>query len=225
MNSNIKSNHQLSIKNAVIWSAKYVCIILFTEIISIAIVRKYNTTLEPFINFLLFLLLGISFFIVLRNQTSFKIDFFYHATASNILISLACAFLLYFLLDKGIDPILENSFPQSEFDYQNTIKSLLKTPYLSFLHVCIAAPIIEELLMRGFILGGLQKKYGVLTGLFVSSLLFAVLHFNMVQTFSALFCGVIIGLLYLKTGSLFCCILTHSTYNMISYLLIILDRY
>lgn len=225
MNSNIKSNHQLSIKNAVIWSVKYISIIIFTEIISIAIVRKYNTTLEPYINFLLFLLLGISFFIVLQHQTQFKIDFFYHTTAGKILLSLVCAILLYFLLDKGIDPILENRFPQSESDYQDTIKSLLKTPYLSFLHVCIAASIMEELLMRGFILGGLQKKYGVLTALFVSSLLFAVLHFNMVQTLSALFCGVILGLLYVKTGSLFCCILTHSTYNIISYLLIILDRF
>lgn len=225
MNSNIKSYHQLSIKNSVIWSAKYVCVILFTEIINIAIVRKYNTTLEPYINFLLYLLLGISFFIVLRNQTSFKIDFFYHTTAKNILLSLVCAILLYFFLDKGIDPILENYFPQSESDYQDAIRSLVKTPYLSFLHVCIAAPIIEEFLMRGFILGGLQKKYGVLTALCVSSILFAILHFNMVQTLSALFCGVILGLLYLKTGSLFCCILTHSTYNMISYLLDILDMY
>lgn len=76
----------------------------------------------------------------------------------------------------------------------------------------------EELLTRSFLLGGLLDGYGPAAALLVSSLVFALLHFNMVQTLSALVCGLALGTLYLKTGSVFCCILAHSGYNVVSYL-------
>lgn len=50
----------------------------------------------------------------------------------------------------------------------------------------------------------------------ISAVLFALLHFNMAQTLSALVCGLVLGLLYLRTGSLFCCVITHMGYNLIS---------
>ncbi len=43
------------------------------------------------------------------------------------------------------------------------------------------------------------------------------MHFNMVQTLSAMICGLILGLLYLQTDSVICCIAAHAGYNMISY--------
>lgn len=76
--------------------------------------------------------------------------------------------------------------------------------------------------MRGFLLGGLSVKYGRLIALSVSSLLFAFLHFNMVQTISAFICGLILGLLYIHTNLIFCCRLTHMGYNLISYIVVIL---
>ena len=86
------------------------------------------------------------------------------------------------------------------------------------LQVCIIAPVVEETLMRGVILGGLKNTYGSITALLVSSVLFAVLHFNMVQTLSAFMCGIVLGLLYLRTRSVFCCIIAHCGYNFISSL-------
>ena len=79
--------------------------------------------------------------------------------------------------------------------------------------------------MRGFLLSGLASNYGKVMALFVSSMLFALLHFNMVQTLSAFICGIVLGLLYLHTGSIFCCILTHAGYNLISYVTMILPLY
>ena len=79
--------------------------------------------------------------------------------------------------------------------------------------------------MRGFLLNGLAINYGKLIALFVSSMLFALLHFNMVQTLSAFICGIVLGLLYLYTDSIFCCILTHVGYNLISYVTMILPLY
>lgn len=76
--------------------------------------------------------------------------------------------------------------------------------------------------MRGFLLGGLSASCGKAAALIVSSALFALLHFNMVQTISALICGFILGLLYLKTDSVISCAAAHAGYNMISYFTAIL---
>ncbi|MDE7249661.1 MAG: CPBP family intramembrane metalloprotease, partial [Lachnospiraceae bacterium] len=114
-------------------------------------------------------------------------------------------------------PIFESVFPKSEQAYQATIQSLIKSPITSLLQVCIIAPVIEEILMRGFVLGGLKNTYGVIVALFISALFFTILHFNMVQTLSAFVCGIILGLLYIKTDSIPCCIIAHCGYNLISY--------
>ena len=101
---------------------------------------------------------------------------------------------------------------------------MVDAPRTTILIVVVLAPVVEEILMRGFVLDGLRGSCGAAAALLVSSLMFAVLHFNMVQTLSALVCGLGLGLLYLKTGSVFCCILAHGGYNLLSYLAEILPR-
>lgn len=101
------------------------------------------------------------------------------------------------------------------------IQSLITSPVTSLIQVCVLAPIIEEILMRGVVLGGLKNTYGSLVSLLISATLFALLHFNMVQTLSAFVCGVVLGLLYIKTSSIFCCMLAHCGYNLISYIAMI----
>ena len=107
--------------------------------------------------------------------------------------------------------------PGSEDRYQETLGHLREAPVLSFIQVCILAPVMEEILMRGFLLGGLSANYGRLAALLISSALFALLHFNMVQTLSAFICGILLGLLYIHTDSVILCIAAHAGYNMISY--------
>ena len=137
------------------------------------------------------------------------------------MLSIACSFLFFLLLDKGLDPIFEGMFPQSEQDYQKMIQSLIESPITSLIQVCILAPVIEEILMRGVVLGGLKNSYGAVTALLVSATFFACLHFNMVQTLSAFVCGIVLGLLYIKTNSVFCCMIAHGGYNLISYVAMI----
>ena len=87
--------------------------------------------------------------------------------------------------------------------------------------MCVVAPVIEEILMRGFVLGGLKDSYGNSVAILTSATLFALLHFNMVQTFSAFICGIILGILFIKTESILSCILAHFGYNLISFFIII----
>ena len=105
-----------------------------------------------------------------------------HISFVDMMLSIGCSFLFFLLLDRDFDPIFEGMFPQSEQDYQEIIQSLINSPMTSLIQVCVLAPVIEEILMRGAVLGGLKNSYGTVTALLISATLFACLHFNMVQT-------------------------------------------
>ncbi len=167
----------------------------------------------------------VVFLSLLARKNRFKINLFSNISSTRILFAIGCAILLYLILDKVSDPVFERFFPTSEKSYREKLRTLSKAPVISLLQICILAPTIEEILMRGYLLDGLSVSYGSIIALLVSSFLFALLHFNMVQTLSAFICGVILGLLYLKTGSIFCCILIHAGYDLISYLTMILPLY
>ena len=135
---------------------------------------------------------------------------------------LGCSVLFYFLLDKGLDPIFEDLFPSSKENYQQVIGLIKGSPIVSFLDFCILGPIIEEVLMRGFLLDGLSTNHGKIIALLISAAFFSILHFNIAQIVPSFICGIILGLLYYHTDSIFSCILAHIGYNTISYMVIML---
>lgn len=206
----------LKISNAVIWVAAWFGIMLFYTFLNVAVWRRAFPNCSEWINTIMILICAVGFICFLKSR--YEINLFSNVTLTGILLAVFCSVLFFLLLDKCLDPVFEKVFPQSEQDYQETIQSLVKSPVTSLLQVCIIAPVIEEILMRGFVLGGLEKSYGVMKALFISALLFALLHFNMVQTLSAFVCGIILGLLYLKTNSIPCCIIAHCGYNLLSYI-------
>lgn len=207
------------IGNVIIWAAAYFGIMLFYTFLDITVWRKAFPDHSEWINIIVITICASGFIYLLKSR--YEINILSNVTPTGILLAVCCSLLFFLLLDKCLDPVFENFFPQSEQDYQETIQSLIKSPITSFLHVCIIAPVTEEILMRGFVLGGLKDTYGVTAALLISAILFAILHFNMVQTLSAFVCGIILGLLYIKTNSVLCCIIAHSGYNLISYITII----
>ena len=80
---------------------------------------------------------------------------------------------------------------------------------------CIYAPVIEEVIYRGFILNGLIKKYSSIVALIISSLLFGIMHFNLFQSINAFLIGIIIGYIFIKTKSIYLCIFLHFCNNFI----------
>ena len=75
--------------------------------------------------------------------------------------------------------------------------------------------------MRGVFFCGLKNPYGTVAALLIFAMLFACLHFNMVQTLSAFVCSIVLGLLYIKTSSIFCCVIAYGGYNLIFYLVMV----
>ena len=71
----------------------------------------------------------------------------------------------------------------------------------------------EELLFRGVILSNL-KPYGKGMAILVSALLFGLMHMNLAQFLYATVAGVVLGIVYMATHSLWLCILIHFANNL-----------
>jgi uncharacterized protein len=80
----------------------------------------------------------------------------------------------------------------------------------------IIAPITEELLFRGIMLRGLLSRYRPINAVIITALLFALVHLNPWQFFSALFLGLVLGWFYVRSGSVTICIVGHAVYNSMS---------
>ena len=86
---------------------------------------------------------------------------------------------------------------------------------LTFFRVAITAGVVEELAFRGYVMGNL-RYYGDGFAIAVSSVMFAVLHGNMVQAPFALMAGCALGYLSVKTGTVWTGIIIHALNNSIS---------
>ncbi len=87
----------------------------------------------------------------------------------------------------------------------------------------VLVPIMEELFYRGFILKKLLTKYNSTLALFISALLFGIMHFNWLNlsysgltlVFITFLGGLMAGILYIKTNKVIYPIMFHTTWNMI----------
>jgi uncharacterized protein len=89
----------------------------------------------------------------------------------------------------------------------------------------VLTPVSEEIMCRGFIYGYLRSRFGFLVGLAVQSLFFTLLHTGIshgtygvvILTINWFIAGLILGLLYERTGSLLPPIICHSVINYFAF--------
>jgi len=93
-----------------------------------------------------------------------------------------------------------------------------------FLAVVIVAPIGEEIVFRGFLQKFLEDYWEDITrAVLVTSLFFAMIHFNPFWTIQIYLLGVVLGFLAWKTKSVVPSIILHSINNGAAYILSIFD--
>ncbi len=85
------------------------------------------------------------------------------------------------------------------------------------------APVFEELLCRGIILETLRRRWNNAVAIIVSSLFFGVVHADPATALAGFVVGVIFGVIYIRTSSLFSVIILHSINNAIAFMLINFD--
>ncbi len=94
-----------------------------------------------------------------------------------------------------------------------------------FLAVVIVAPIGEEIIFRGFLQRFLEKYWKDITrAVLVTSLFFAIIHFNPFWTIQIYLLGVILGFLSWKTKSVIPSIILHIVNNGSAFLLTNIDE-
>jgi membrane protease YdiL (CAAX protease family) len=87
--------------------------------------------------------------------------------------------------------------------------------------VVVVGPAFEELIFRGWLLGGLRERWGDGRAIAVSSALFAVIHGDPWAT-PALFClGCVFGWVYLRSGSLYASIVLHAMWNATTFTILL----
>ncbi len=86
---------------------------------------------------------------------------------------------------------------------------------LDFIVICVVPGFCEEFLFRGAIMTNCMP-FGRSNAILISALLFAIMHQNAEQIFFAFAAGIVLGVVYEKTGSIWNCTVLHILNNFIS---------
>lgn len=109
-------------------------------------------------------------------------------------------------------------FPDASLTaYSNTLiqSNIFEALFLTL----IAAPVSEEILMRGVVMSCLRQRFGVVPGIIISGMIFAILHGTLTHLYIGFVLGVVFGIIYAKTGSLLLCIFSHVGCNLLTLFL------
>ena len=90
--------------------------------------------------------------------------------------------------------------------------------FLSLFVLGVLPALGEELLMRGNVLPGLASR-GAVFGVFISALLFSLMHANPLQTGYQFCFGAVLAVLFMLSGSLVPCVAVHFLNNFFSLLM------
>ncbi len=87
---------------------------------------------------------------------------------------------------------------------------------LNFLTIVLVAPVVEEFIVRGILLTRWAAKWGTVRSVIASSVIFALLHNNIIGMFCI---ACVLSIFYIRTKSLFIPIIIHITNNSIAWIL------
>jgi membrane protease YdiL (CAAX protease family) len=107
---------------------------------------------------------------------------------------------------------------------QKFFEDIFTKDVFSIVSVVIAAPIMEEILCRGIVLGGLLKNYTPYKAILISALFFALMHLNPWQALPAFFGGLFLGWVFYKTKSVIPGMIIHATNNGLAMLFLFLPK-
>ncbi|EJR56661.1 hypothetical protein IIM_00593 [Bacillus cereus VD107] len=131
------------------------------------------------------------------------------ATIMGMIFSVGISHIQFYILAHTLP-----NFLVSMLEDGNVINtSNIYMTIFSFISACILAPIMEEVIFRGFFLQRMAYKWGIKRAVIISSLIFGLGHFDVIGAFMF---GVIMCLLYIKTKNIWTNIAVHAVNNLIA---------
>jgi sodium transport system permease protein len=127
-------------------------------------------------------------------------------------------------LVRELSVVIERVFPASRLatDLAGSLLKQIPNLGVAFLLFALVPSITEEVAFRGFILSGLERGHRMRTAILISALLFGFLHvllsmFN--QLFTATLLGLVLGLMAIRSRSLYPGIVFHFLNNSLALLI------
>jgi membrane protease YdiL (CAAX protease family) len=90
---------------------------------------------------------------------------------------------------------------------------LIENPVWFFLVGAVLAPLVEEIFFRGFLFQGFRAKYGWVSGMLLSSLIFAIAHLDPASLIPTFVLGNLLAYLYHRSNSVWPGVLLHVLVN------------
>ena len=126
-----------------------------------------------------------------------------------------CVFLMYAgsLAGNIVFSVIESI---SHKEITNVLEGILSKSdvWVSLAVFGVAAPVFEELFFRKLLIGRLNV-YGEKIAVFVSALIFSLIHGNFTQVFYAFGLGMAFGYIYVKTGRIIYTVAIHMAINVL----------
>ena len=124
--------------------------------------------------------------------------------------------------------ILYNYVTHNPFPMQRTIplirSALLANPVAAWLSVVVIIPCVEEIIFRGLLFGAFQKVWGTTGATLASSVLFVLIHLQLIGFLVLFLLGLILAWARLRTSSLALPIALHAFNNSIALLMLTFVR-
>lgn len=153
------------------------------------------------------------------------IPYLYHETITGTDFKNALLFLLggnaFINIFLGILSLMQKSSLLKDVleNYQDLMNSIISDfSLISFFIVVIIGPVIEEMLFRGICYRELKNIVSVRTAIILSSALFGLVHFNLIQSSYAFILGAFLAYIYEKTRSFAVVVSMHMINNLIGYI-------
>ena len=131
-------------------------------------------------------------------------------------VPILCVFLGVQLITEPIFWLMEKIFNYFGYSVMSSIEeaSMASTTVFMVLYAVVLAPIVEEVIYRGFVLFTL-KEFGKILAIFISAFLFGIMHENIPQGIFAFMVGIVLGYVTIEY-SIWWAILLHIINNGLS---------
>lgn len=126
------------------------------------------------------------------------------------------AYTILFILAKNHLGISEPDVTTASADYYSSIFRGFGVIMLS-LNILVAAPIVEEIVLRGVVFNQIESTTDSRTAIIGSALLFGLMHImagGAALVAGAFLIGLILGVIYARTKNLWVCIIAHAAANL-----------
>lgn len=177
-----------------------------TSIIAIIIFFVFNE---------LFFLIGIMYFAIYFQEEKKLLK-------TNEIIKSVISFVIFIPLLFLLSFIIQYVLP--EYKQQEIVlnfKSTLLEDKGILLDILVIAPIVEEIIFRGYLYRLLKSKIPIAFSMIISSTLFAIIHFNILSYTLLFMLSIFLTYIYERNGSIVCPIIIHSLFNLMMSIFII----